>query len=132
LVYLLPWSLGEERTVNPLLTRSLFWLSGHPLVYFWLLPAYLSWYTMLPAQVGGRLFSESLARLVFLLFIPLAIPTGLHHMYADPGVQHGMKVVHGVMTYAVIFPSLVTAFTVVASVEDGARRNGGRGYLRWL
>src|SRR5690606_37319059 len=74
----------------------------------------------------------SLARLVFLLFIPLSIPTGLHHMFTDPGVQHGMKVVHGVMTYAVIFPSLVTAFTVVASVEEGARRNGGRGYLRWL
>ena len=132
LVYLLPWSLGEEARVNHLLTRALFWFTGHPLVYFWLLPAYLSWYTMLPAQVGGRLFSESLARLVFLLFVVLATPTGLHHMYVDPGVAHGFKVLHGVMTYAVIFPSLVTAFTVVASVEEGARRRGGRGYIMWL
>ncbi|MEX2356121.1 MAG: cbb3-type cytochrome c oxidase subunit I [Thermaerobacterales bacterium] len=129
---LLPWALQIQETVNPLLTRALFWFSGHPLVYFWLLPAYLSWYTMLPAQVGGRLFSESLARLVFLLFIPLSIPTGLHHMYTDPGVAHGSKVFHGILTYAVIFPSLVTAFTVVASIEDGARRNGGRGRLKWL
>ncbi|MBO8141253.1 MAG: cbb3-type cytochrome c oxidase subunit I [Firmicutes bacterium] len=132
LVYLLPWSLGERETVNHLLTRALFWFTGHPLVYFWLLPAYLSWYTMLPAQIGGRLFSESLARLVFLLFVVLAVPTGLHHMYTDPGVEHSSKVVHGVMTYAVIFPSLVTAFTVVASVEEGARRRGGRGYVGWL
>lgn len=130
--YLIPWSTGAADTVNPLLTRSLFWLSGHPLVYFWLLPAYIAWYTMLPAQVGGRLFSESLARLVFLLFIPLAIPTGLHHMYPDPGISSNVKLVHGILTYAVIFPSLVTAFTVVASVEEGARRNGGKGYLRWL
>ena len=131
LVYLLPWSLGQH-LVSPLLTRALFWFTGHPLVYFWLLPAYLSWYTMLPAQVGGRLFSESLARLVFLLFVVLATPTGLHHMYTDPGVIHSQKLLHGVMTYAVIFPSLVTAFTVVASVEEGARRRGGRGYITWL
>ncbi|HLT57861.1 MAG TPA: cbb3-type cytochrome c oxidase subunit I [Limnochordales bacterium] len=132
LVYLLPWSMGQQAQVNPLLTRALFWFTGHPLVYFWLLPAYVSWYTMLPAQVGGRLFSESLSRLVFLLFVVLATPTGLHHMYTDPGVAHGYKVLHGVMTYAVIFPSLVTAFTVVASVEEGARRRGGRGYIMWL
>src|SRR5690606_3581434 len=98
----------------------------------WLLPAYLSWYTMLPAQVGGRLFSESLSRLVFLLFIPLSIPTGLHHQFTDPGIEHGSKGFHSFMTFAVIFPSLVTAFTVLASVEEGARRNGGRGYLGWL
>ncbi len=132
LVYLLPWSIGQAEQVNPLLTRALFWFTGHPLVYFWLLPAYVSWYTMLPAQVGGRLFSESLARLVFVLFVVLATPTGLHHMYVDPGVPHGFKLLHGVMTYAVIFPSLVTAFTVVASVEEGARRRGGRGYVLWL
>lgn len=132
LFFLFPWSLGLSQRVNPLLTRSLFWFTGHPVVYLWLLPAYTSWYTMLPAQVGGRLFSESLARLVFLLFIPFAIPTGLHHMYADPGVTPAEKLFHGVLTYAVVFPSLLTAFTVLASVEDGARRNGGRGWLGWV
>ena len=132
LVYLLPWSLGIRENVNPLLTRALYWFTGHPLVYFWLLPTYVAWYTMLPAQVGGRLFSESLARLVFLLFIPLAVPTGFHHMYTDPGVHENTKIIHAVLTFAVIFPSLITAFTVVASVEDGARRSGGKGLLAWL
>lgn len=133
LFYLLPWSLGLTEGINMMLTRALFWFSGHPVVYFWLLPAYLSWYTMLPAQVGGRLFSESLSRAVFLLFIPLSIPTGLHHMFLDPGVTRTAKLLHSVMTFAVVFPSLLTAFTVVASIEDGARRSyGGRGLLRWV
>lgn len=130
--HFLPWSLNENAQVNALLTRSLFWFTGHPVVYFWLLPAYVSWYTMLPAQVGGRLFSESLARLVFLLFLPLSIPTGLHHMFSDPGITHNAKLVHSVITFGVVMPSLLTAFTVVASLEDGARRNGGKGWLRWI
>lgn len=132
LFQLIPWSAGMIDRVNPLLTRSLFWFTGHPVVYFWLLPAYISWYTMLPAQVGGRLFSESLARLVFLSFIPLSVPTGFHHMFPDPGVSHSVKLLHAILTFAVVFPSLVTAFTVVASVEVGARRNGGRGLFGWL
>jgi len=132
LFQLIPWSAGLIPQVNPLLTRSLFWFTGHPVVYFWLLPAYVSWYTMLPAQVGGRLFSESLARLVFLSFIPLAVPTGFHHMFPDPGVTHSVKLLHAVLTFAVVFPSLVTAFTVVASIEVGARRRGGKGLFRWL
>ncbi len=41
LAFLLPWSLGWIDTINPLLTRTLFWFFGHPVVYFWLMPAYM-------------------------------------------------------------------------------------------
>ena len=37
--FLLPWSFGLTDGVAPLLTRSLFWFSGHPIVDVWLLPA---------------------------------------------------------------------------------------------
>jgi len=37
--FLIPWSLGLIEGVDPLIARSLFWWSGHPIVYFWLLPA---------------------------------------------------------------------------------------------
>jgi cytochrome c oxidase subunit 1 len=30
---------------DALLARVLFWFTGHSIVYFWLLPAYISWYT---------------------------------------------------------------------------------------
>jgi len=129
---LLPWSLNLIPGVDVLLNRTLFWMSGHPIVYFWLLPAYVSWYFMLPKQVGGKLFSEPLARLAFLLFIPLSLPVGFHHQYVDPGVSEGYKYIHAILTFAVFMPSVMTAFTVLASLETGGRARGGKGLFGWV
>jgi cytochrome c oxidase subunit 1 len=118
--------------LDPLLSRTLFWWFGHPLVYFWLLPAYVSWYGMMPAQTNGKMFSEPLARLVFWLFLLLSTPVGFHHQFADPGIPEIWKFIHMVFTMGVGFPSLLTAFTVVASLEIGARARGGKGYLAWI
>jgi cytochrome c oxidase subunit 1 len=130
--FLLPWSLGIWDKIDPLLTRTLFWFSGHAIVYFWLLPAYVSWYALIPRQNGGRIFSDSLTRLVFLMFLCLSIPVGFHHQYADPGISSRMKFVHGVLTFGVFFPSLVTAFSVMAALENGGRNRGGKGLLGWI
>jgi len=131
-VFLLPWSLGLTSGVDPLVMRSLFWFSGHPLVYFWLLPAYISWYMMVPKHAEGRLLSDSMTRIVFILFMLLSIPTGFHHQFTDPGIGTGMKVIHMIMTFGVFFPSLVTAFSVVSALEVGGRRRGGRGVVGWF
>jgi cytochrome c oxidase subunit 1 len=130
--FLIPWSLGLIQTVDPLLMRTLFWYFGHPVVYFWLMPAYLIWYTILPKLAGGRLFSDPLARIVFVLFLVLSTPVGFHHQYMDPGIPEGFKFLAMSNTMFLLLPSLLTAFTVVASVEYGARKNGGKGYLSWL
>ncbi|MFW5916839.1 MAG: b(o/a)3-type cytochrome-c oxidase subunit 1 [Halorubrum sp.] len=132
LVFLLPWSLGFVDQVNPTLTRTLFWFFGHPVVYFWLMPAYLLWYTVLPTIAGGRLFSDPLARVVFVLFLLLSTPVGIHHQYLDPGIAEGFKFISMTNTMFLLLPSLLTAFTVVASVEYGARQRGGTGLLGWL
>jgi cytochrome c oxidase subunit 1 len=129
---LLPWSLGLIEGTDALLARTLFWFTGHPIVYFWLLPAYVSWYTMVPQQAGGRLFSDPMARVSFLLFLVLSIPVGIHHQYADPGIHRSWKLVHTFLTFAVFFPSLLTFFNVVASLENGARARGGRGLVLWF
>ena len=132
LLFLLPWSLGILDTVNALLTRTMFWYFGHAVVYFWLMPVYMLWYIMLPKVAGGKLFSDPLARVVFVLFLILSTPTGIHHQYLDPGIAEGFKFIVMVNTMFLLLPSLLTAFTVVASVEHGARQRGGSGYLRWL
>lgn len=132
LFLILPWVFGWVGGTDPLLARSLFWFFGHPLVYFWLLPAYVSWYGMLPAQTDGKMFSEPLARLVFWLFLILSTPVGFHHQYTDPGIPQAWKYIHMILTFGVGFPSLITAFTVVASLEIGARARGGKGWLRWI
>jgi len=129
---LLPHSFGWFGGTDPQLARTLFWFTGHPLVYFWLLPAYLSWYAMLPRQAGGKMFSDSMARLAFWLFLILSVPLGFHHQFVDPGVPAGWKFIHALLTFGVAFPSLLTAFTVVASLEYAGRRNGGKGLFGWL
>lgn len=128
----IPWSLGLLAGNDPQLARTLFWFTGHPLVYFWLLPVYISWYGMLPKQAGGKLFSESLARLSFWLFLVLSVPVGVHHQYVDPGIPAGLKVLHALLTYSVFFPSTLTLFNVVASLEIAGRAKGGKGWFGWI
>jgi cytochrome c oxidase subunit 1 len=132
LFMMIPWSLGLLAGTDALLARVLFWFTGHPIVYFWLLPAYLSWYTLLPRQAGGRLFSDPLARTSFILFLVLSTPLGFHHQFTDPGIHQGWKLLHAFLTFAVFFPSLLTFFNVVASLETGARARGGRGLVAWF
>ena len=132
LLQLIPWSLGWSPTIDPVLARMLFWWFGHPLVYFWLLPAYVVWYGLLPPAAGGRLFSEPLGRLVFAMFILLSTPVGFHHQFMDPGVSASWKLFHTFNTLLILYPSFVTAFTIVASLEIAGRMRGGRGVFGWI
>ena len=130
--FLTPWSLGILPKIDPLLTRTLFWFTGHAIVYAWLLPAYVSWYALMPKQVGGKLISDTYGRLTFLLFLLLSIPTGLHHQYTDPGVSQVMKAIQGTLTFGIMVPSLATAFSIMAALEIGGRARGGKGLLGWI
>jgi cytochrome c oxidase subunit 1 len=131
LVLLIPWSMGWVREINVLLARTLFWFFGHPLVYFWLLPAYVMYYVMLPRIAGGKLYSDLAGRLVFMLFIVLSAPVGVHHQFGDPGIGVSWKWLQTILTFGVALPSFVTAFTLAASLEHAARQRGGRGLFAW-
>jgi cytochrome c oxidase subunit 1 len=132
LFMLIPWSLGWVETINIPLARTLFWFFGHPLVYFWLLPAYVVYYVMLPKIAGGKLYADKAARLAFLLFLIFSIPVGLHHQYTEPGFDRFWKAVHALLTFAVAIPSFMTAFTVAASLEYAGVRQGGKGLFGWM
>ncbi|WP_081908986.1 b(o/a)3-type cytochrome-c oxidase subunit 1 [Deinococcus sp. YIM 77859] len=129
---LIPWSLGLVGGVDPLLSKTLFWWTGHAIVYFWVLPAYISWYAFIPRHAGGRTVSEPLTRLVFVLFLLNSTPVGIHHQYADPNISNLWKTVHMFLTFMIAVPSLLTAFSVTASLEDAARARGGRGLVGWV
>lgn len=131
LFMLIPWSMGWVGTVNVPLARMLFWFFGHPLVYFWLLPTYVMYYTMLPRLCGGKLFSDFAGRLTFLWLLIYSAPVGIHHQFTEPGISDTWKFVHAFFTMLVAVPSFLTAFTMAASMEYGAIQNGGRGLLGW-
>lgn len=132
LFMLLPWSLGLVDEINVMLARTLFWFFGHPLVYFWLLPAYVMYYVFMPKMAGGKLYSDMTGRLVFMMFILFSIPVGTHHQYMDPAIGAQWKLLHGIFTFAVALPSLITAFTLAASLEHGAKQRGAKGLFGWI
>jgi cytochrome c oxidase subunit 1 len=132
LFQLLPWSLGLVDRINVLVSRTLFWYFGHPLVYFWLLPAYMVWYVVIPKVIGGKMFSDSLARLTFILFLIFSIPVGFHHQLVEPGIDPAWKYLQVVLTFMVVIPSLMTAFSMFATFEMYGRSKGATGLFGWL
>ncbi len=132
LVLILPASLGWTDTINAGLARVLFSWTLHAIVYFWLMPAYIAFYTVVPRAIGGRLYSDTMARVAFVLFLVFSMPIGIHHLFADPQVGAGFKFVHAAMTAMVSVPTLLTVFTIVASVEIAGRLRGGKGLFGWV
>ncbi|MGZ3775698.1 MAG: cbb3-type cytochrome c oxidase subunit I [Pseudobdellovibrionaceae bacterium] len=131
LVFLIPWSLNFTDHVNVVMSRTLFWFFGHALVYFWLLPAYVMYYTVLPRLAGGKTFSDFAGRFTFLILLLFSTPLGLHHQFTEPGISANWKAIHTVLTAIVALPSMVTAFSVAASLEFSGLINGGHGLFGW-
>jgi len=132
LVLILPASLGLTDTINAGLARVLFSWTLHAIVYFWLMPTYIAFYTLVPRAIGGRLYSDTMARVAFVLFLVFSMPIGIHHLFADPQVGAGFKFVHAAMTAMVSVPTLLTVFTIVASAEIAGRLRGGKGPFGWV
>ncbi|MFE8702173.1 b(o/a)3-type cytochrome-c oxidase subunit 1 [Cytobacillus sp. FJAT-54145] len=132
LLQLLPWSLGLVERVDVTISRTLFWYFGHPLVYFWLLPAYMCWYVVIPKVIGGKVFSDSLARMSFILFLLFSIPVGFHHQLMEPGIDPAWKFLQVILTFLVVIPSLMTAFSLFATFETFGRSKGATGLFGWL
>jgi cytochrome c oxidase subunit 1 len=129
---LLPASLGLTQTIDVGLARTLFSWTLHPIVYFWLIPAYVALYSLVPKAAGGYLFSDEMARVVFVMLLVFSLPIGLHHAFVDPEQAAGWKLMHALGTFLVALPTLLTGFTVCASLETAGRLRGGRGLLGWV
>jgi cytochrome c oxidase subunit I len=132
LFQILPVALGFKSTIDAGLARVFFSWTLHAIVYFWLMPAYIAYYTIMPRAIGGRLYSDSMARISFILFLVVAMPIGIHHLFADPSVGSGFKFIHAVFTGLVTVPTLLTVFTICASAEIAGRLRGGKGAFGWV
>ena len=132
LFQILPAALGLTSTINAGLARVFFSWTLHAIVYFWLIPAYTAYYTIIPRAIGGRLFSDQMGRLSFVMFLVVSMPIGIHHVFEDPQVGAGFKFLHSVFTALVTLPTFLTVFTISASVAIAARLRGGTGMFRWL
>jgi cytochrome c oxidase subunit 1 len=132
LLQIIPVSLGLTATIDAGLARVFFSWTLHAIVYFWLIPAYIAYYVIVPRAIGGRIFSDTMARIAFVLFLVVSMPIGIHHTFEDPQVGAGFKFVHSFFTALVTLPTLLTVFTICASVEIASRLRGGKGMFGWV
>jgi cytochrome c oxidase subunit I len=132
LLQILPVAFGLRSTIDAGLSRVFFSWTLHAIVYFWLMPTYIAYYTIVPRAIGGKIYSDTMARISFILFLVVAMPIGMHHTFADPQVGAGFKFIHSAFTALVALPTLLTVFTICASVEIAARLRGGRGPFGWI
>jgi cytochrome c oxidase subunit 1 len=132
LFILIPQALGITTQIDVGLGRTLFSVTLHSIVYFWLMPAYIAFYTLAPQAAGGRLYSDTAGRLTFIMLLVFSVPVGLHHMFADPEIGAGFKFLQSFLTFFVALPTLLTVFSICASMEIAGRARGGRGLFGWL
>jgi cytochrome c oxidase subunit I len=132
LFVLIPRALGMTSQINVGLGRTLFTVTLHAIVYFWLMPAYIAFYTLVPQAAGGRLYSDTMGRLTFIMFLVFSLPVGLHHIFGDPEIGAGFKFVQSFLTFFVSLPTLLTVFSICASLEIAGRARGGRGLVGWI
>src|SRR6516225_6446761 len=89
LLQIIPVSVGLKATIDAGLACVFFSWTLHAIVYFWLMPTYIAYYTIVPRAIGGRVYSDTMARISFILFLVVAMPIGMHHTFADPQVGAG-------------------------------------------
>jgi cytochrome c oxidase subunit I len=126
---LLPSAFGWTALIDVGLARTLFSVTLHSIVYFWLMPAYIAFYALVPQAAGGRLYSDTMGRLTFIMFLVFSVPVGMHHLLADPEHGVGFKFLQSFLTFFVALPTLLTVYSLAASLEIAGRHRGGRGLL---
>jgi cytochrome c oxidase subunit I len=132
LFQVIPAALGFNGMVDVGLSRTLFSWTLHAIVYFWLFPSYIAFYTLAPRAAGGRLYSDTMGRIAFILFLLYSLPVGLHHLFMDPEHSNGFKFIQMFLTALVSVPTLLTVFTITASMEIAGRMRGGTGAFGWI
>jgi cytochrome c oxidase subunit 1 len=129
---LLPRTFGWSDLIDVGLGRTLFSVTLHAIVYFWLMPAYIAFYTLVPQAAGGRLYSDTMGRLTFIMFLVFSIPVGMHHLLVDPEHGTGFKYLQSFLTFLVVLPTLLTIFSLCAGLEIAGRVRGGHGLFGWI
>lgn len=127
----IPWAFGWVPTIDPMMGRTLFWAFGHTLVNIWMLTSISAWYVSMPKIIGGKVFSDSLARVAVVILVVANVPGGFHHQILDPGLSVELKFLHVIQTFMIIFPSLMTAFAMLATMERSGRAKGVTSLLGW-
>ncbi len=106
---------------------------SHNLVYMWLVPVLIIFYTILPAVAGGKLYSHFTGRILFFSLLLLSFPIGLYKINQQPAQERGFILLSDWHNYSIIIIAGVTAYILAASMEYAGKKNGAsKGLFSWL
>lgn len=119
--YLLVYQLLEllgivDQRMDPLLAKNLLWWFGHPVVYLILFPVVGFFYYVTEIYAGQPLVGERFAKLAWALATIVQNFIGAHHLFADIAQQPWIHVWSQLGTYAIIIPSLISIFSITATI----------------
>jgi len=116
LVYTLLEFAGVTTRMNALLAKNMLWWFGHPVVYLILFPVVAFMYSVTMDYTGHDIIGEKWAKSAWFVATVVQNFIGAHHVYADLAQQQWIHAVSEVGTYAIILPSLVSIFSISATI----------------
>jgi cytochrome c oxidase subunit 1 len=102
--------------VNALLAKNLFWLFGHPIVYFAFFIIVGMYYFLMPTFANRPLPSERWARAPWPLLLVSGVGVYSHHLFMDINQPLWVNLFSQSMSYLIGFASGLTIFTLVATM----------------
>jgi len=105
----------------------------HGLHYLPLMATVLIWYVLVRHLTGvASIHGDRLSKLVFTAYLVFVPPTSLYHMFLEPGLSEGVRVVGSLLSLFVSVPTLAAFCLIVSSLEASARARGATGFLGWM
>ena len=105
----------------------------HGLHYLPLMATVLVWYVLAEHLTGvASIHGPRLSKLVFAAYLVFVPPTSLYHMFLEPGLSEGVRVVGSLLSLFVSVPTVAAFCLIVSSLEAGARVRGATGFFGWM
>ncbi len=102
--------------MDALLAKNMLWWFGHPVVYLILFPVVGFFYYVTEVYAGMKLIGERYAKLAWALATIVQNFIGAHHVYNDMAQAPWIHVWSQLGTYAIIIPSLISIFSITATI----------------
>ncbi|GEM_PF-442663 len=123
---------GTSGVITNLSITTLAYFS-HTLVYVWLVPVFIIFYTILPAVAGGKLYSDFTGRILFFSLLLISFPLGIYQINQQPETGQTVSFLSDWYNYGIIIIAGVTAYILAASMEYAGKKNGAsKGLFSWL
>lgn len=126
------WALG--RGTFPAHASTEWHILFHNLHYLPLMAAVLTWYAITAETAGtGSVHGATFSKIVFAAYLVFVPPTSLYHMFLEPDLTEGVRVVGTLLSLFVSVPTLIAFLVIVSSLELATRARGApKSLFGWI